>query len=240
MKPAREILAGFETLPLVGIETILAGRRPLILAPHPDDESLGCGGLIAAACAAGIAPIIAMLTDGAASHPDSRSYPPELLAALREAEACAAVAILGLPEENLVFLREPDTRLAPHGAIVERLIGIIDGFGCKIVIAPWAGDPHCDHEAAAAIAEAISVRTGLAVLSYPVWGWLRDGGALLAESRATGWRLDISRHLAAKTRAIAAHASQYGDVIKDSPSGFKLPKDLLAIFARPFEVFLSE
>jgi LmbE family N-acetylglucosaminyl deacetylase len=240
MKTAGEILAGFETLPLANIATILAGRRPLILAPHPDDESLGCGGLIAAACAGGLAPVIAMLTDGAASHPGSRSFPPARLAALRESEARDAVAHLGLPEENLVFLREPDTKLAPHGPIIERLMDIVAEQHCQLIIAPWSGDPHCDHEAGAAIAEALAIRTGLPRLSYPVWGWLRDHGALLAESRPTGWRLDISQYLARKSQAIAAHASQYGDVIMDCPNGFKLPQNLLAIFARPFEVFLSE
>jgi hypothetical protein len=54
-----------------------------------------------------------------------------------------------------------------------------------------------------------------------------------------GHRLDISGFMAAKQAAIAAHESQYSGLIKDSPGGFRLPAELLAIAAQPFEVFLS-
>jgi LmbE family N-acetylglucosaminyl deacetylase len=230
MTPAEQ----FAALPEAGLSALLGGRPALILAPHPDDESLGCGGLIAAACAAGLPPAVVILTDGAASHPDSTSHPPASLAALREAEAREALSILGLPRENLLFLREPDTKLAAHGALINRLASIAAEQKSGIVIGPWAADPHCDHEAAAAIAEAVAIRAGLRLLSYPVWGWLRE-----AAPPATGWRLNISAQLDVKRRAIAAHASQYGKVILDSPGGFSLPQNLLAIAARNYEVFLA-
>jgi LmbE family N-acetylglucosaminyl deacetylase len=108
-----------------------------------------------------------------------------------------------------------------------------------MVIGPWAGDPHCDHEAAAAIAEAVAARDGMGRLSYPVWGWLRDGDTLLADASTVGWRLDISRWRNLKAKAIAAHESQYGALITDSPDGFELPKSLLDVFAQPYEVFLA-
>jgi LmbE family N-acetylglucosaminyl deacetylase len=230
MSPAER----FAALPEAGLATVLGARRALILAPHPDDESLGCGGLIAAACAAGLAPAVVILTDGAASHPHSISHPPASLAALREVEAREALSILGLPEEKIFFLRELDTKLAAHDAIIDRLVEIARQQDCGIVIGPWDGDPHCDHEAAAVIARATAIRGGLTLLSYPVWGWLRDS-ELAAQ---TGWRLDISAQLDLKRRAIAAHASQYGRVITDSPGGFSLPANLLAVAARPYEVFL--
>ncbi len=239
MRLVRDILAAFRALPLAGIESLLGSCRPLILAPHPDDESLGCGGLIAAACAAGMPPAVAILTDGAASHPGSRSYPPERLAALRETEARAALSVLGLPAGKLFFLREPDTKLAGRGAVIDRLCDIARLADCRMVIGPWARDPHCDHEAAAAIAEAVAARGGMGRLSYPVWGWLRDGDTLLADASTVGWRLDISRWRNLKAKAIAAHESQYGALITDSPDGFELPKDLLDVFAQPYEVFLA-
>jgi LmbE family N-acetylglucosaminyl deacetylase len=230
MSPAQN----FAALPETSLAALLDGRRALILAPHPDDESLGCGGLIAAACAAGMPPTVVILTDGAASHPDSTSHPPARLAALREAEAREALAILGLPRENMFFLGEPDTKLTGHTALIDRLSSIAAEQKCGIVIGPWAADPHCDHEAAAVIAEAVAIRGGLRRLSYPVWGWLRE-----AAPPAAGWRLNISAQLDVKRRAIAAHASQYGRVILDSPGGFSLPQNLLAIAARPYEVFLA-
>ncbi len=242
MRPVAEILAGFEALPAAGIDDVLQGQRALILAPHPDDESLGCGGLIAAACAAGLPPVVAILTDGAASHPGSQEFPPARLRAVREAEADLAVSRLGLPPAHLICLRYPDTGLPEAGAGFEaaciNLALIAAENGCGVLLAPWHGDPHCDHQAAARIAAAVARRSRLRLLSYPVWGWLRDGADLVGETRG-GWRLDISAHLAVKQAAIAAHETQYGELIKDSPNGFRLPAELLAVFARPFEVFIA-
>jgi LmbE family N-acetylglucosaminyl deacetylase len=243
MRAISEILAAFEALPVTDIGALLRGRRPLILAPHPDDESLGCGGLIAAACAAGIAPIVVILTNGAASHPGSKTWPPGKLAALRELEASQAVQYLGLPDQNLFFFRQPDAALAAEGDLFDMLVaraGMLgEQNGCSLVIGPWAGDSHCDHEAAARIAAAVAERNGWTLLSYPVWGWLRDQNSVVDEDRQHGWRLNIAAHLHHKNQAIAAHVSQYGELITDSPDAFRLPETLLEIFSRPFEVFLA-
>ncbi len=222
---------------------LLAGRRALILAPHPDDESLGCGGLIAAACENGLAPVVVILTDGAASHPGSQQYPPAALRMLREREAGQAARHLGLPPQNLYFLRAPDTELPAAGAefdkYVQRLAEIGQAHRCGIVLGPWLGDPHCDHAAAARMAAALAARAGWALLSYPVWGWLRPADDLFDEPRAQGWRLGIAAQRARKAQAIAAHRSQYGGLIQDSPEGFILPAALLRVFARDFEVYIA-
>ena len=85
----------------------------MVLAPHPDDESLGCGGMIAAACEAGTPPVVVFITDGAASHPGSRRFDATARRDIREQEARRAAAVLGLAEDRLVFLRLPDGA-APH------------------------------------------------------------------------------------------------------------------------------
>jgi LmbE family N-acetylglucosaminyl deacetylase len=231
-------LAAFEALPLRDL-TALEGRTPLILAPHPDDESLGCGGLIAACCRAGILPQVAFLTDGAASHPGSAAYPPARLATTREAEARTALGILGLPPEYIVFLRFPDTGMPRGGDAYEAAVAALAAHctGRSIVLGPWGEDPHCDHEAGAVFARAVAQAADVALWTYPVWGWLRPPGTKLVGQRIEGFRLDIAAFLPAKRRAIAAHATQLGKVIQDSPQGFRLPPALLAIFARPYEVF---
>jgi LmbE family N-acetylglucosaminyl deacetylase len=243
MRTVSQILAGFMALPQTNVETVLGGQRALILAPHADDESLGCGGLIAAASAVGIAPVVVILTDGTASHPGSLAFPPERLRTIREAEAVKATGLLGLPSTNLHFMRHRDTQLSASGpefvAITATLLEIARTQYCGSVIAPWAGDPHCDHEAAACIAEAVAGRAHLRLLSYPVWGWLRDHSDILDEPRHNGWRLNISAQREVKKQAIAAHESQYGDLIADATDGFRLPDNLLAVFDRPFEVFIA-
>ena len=242
MRPARDVLAGFEALPETTADDAV-GPRPLILAPHPDDESLGCGGLIAAACAAGRPPLVVILTDGAASHPGSLDYPPPRLARLRQAEALDATARLGLPAERLMFLNFPDAALPGDGAAfaaaAARLAALAREQRCGVVIGPWRHDPHCDHEAGALLAQAVAEQAGLPLRSYPVWGWLLPPDTMLPEIRRGGWRLDIAAQLPRKRQAIAAHASQYGALITDSPDGFRLPAALLAVFDRPHEVFIA-
>jgi LmbE family N-acetylglucosaminyl deacetylase len=241
---ASEARHRFETLKLVGLDRLLGDDRVLVIAPHPDDESLGCGGLIAECCAQGRWPVVVVVTDGSGSHPHSRKFPPARLRAVREAETRAAMAILGLPPERLHFLGLADTA-APHEGpgfdkAVADLVAIAAANQCRVVAAPWIHDPHCDHVAAQKMARRVCAVAGLRLLSYPVWGWTMAEDTILPGSPIAGWRLDIAPYLVTKCRAIAAHASQYGGLITDDPSGFRLPPDLLRMFERPFEVFLSD
>ena len=241
-RPAAEILARLVELPLVTLDAIAPGTS-LILAPHPDDETLGCGGLIAACCAAGRQPIIVCATDGAASHPGSIKYPPAKLQKLREDEMRAACAILGVPADRVHFLNLPDAHAPTRGpafdAAAAAIAALANTYGVETIFATWPYDPHCDHEAAAAIARAAVQLSGARLVFYPVWGWLLPPEHALPADTARGHRLNIAAHLPLKRRAIAAHASQYGDLITDSPTGFRLPQALLAVFDRPFEVFLD-
>jgi LmbE family N-acetylglucosaminyl deacetylase len=236
-----EFLVGARALKLGRLRDITGGRA-LVLAPHPDDESLGCGGLIAAACAAGEPPIVAVLTDGAGSHPKSRAYPPERLRATREAETLAAVACLGLDADRVVFLRTADTRAPAEGPafaeVVSRVAGLVRAHCCRSILASWAEDPHCDHLAAHRIAAAAAAAAGVAHWAYPVWGLtLPDAAVLPGEPH--GLRLDVSRHLPAKRRAIQCHASQYAGLIDDDPSGFQMQPGFMALFDSPTEIYLE-
>lgn len=239
---ADEAHRAMRALPVASLDTILGGRSPLVLAPHPDDESLGCGGMIAAAVQAGLVPFVAVLTDGTGSHPRSRAYPPERLRAVREQETREAVAALGLPRERLAFLRERDTAAptdgAPFEAAVAALGEICARSACKALLAPWKHDPHCDHEAAHLIAKAAAARLGLLHLSYPVWGWTHREDLEIGGPLPRGWRLDISAHLAAKRVAVAAHRSQHGQVVPDDPDGFALPPEFLSLFEGRYETYL--
>jgi LmbE family N-acetylglucosaminyl deacetylase len=241
-RPAGGILRRLRALPIRPLADIAPGTA-LILAPHPDDETLGCGGLIAALCAAGRPPLVVCVTDGAASHPGSPTYPPAQLAALRAAELRTACAILGLPANRIHLLGLPDTQAPRHGAALEgaarTIASLAKSHAATTIFATWPHDPHGDHQAVAAIAARAAQLSATTLTYYPVWGWLLPPDHPVTAPTPTGARLDITPHLPAKQRAIAAHASQSTDLIPDSPHGFRLPPTLLAVFSQPFETFLD-
>jgi LmbE family N-acetylglucosaminyl deacetylase len=75
--------------------------------------------------------------------------------------------------------------------------------------------------------------------AYPVWGWTLPAETPIPATPALGFRLNVSAFLSAKRAAIQAHRSQYGDLITDDPTGFRLPPDLLSVFDTGFETFIS-
>jgi LmbE family N-acetylglucosaminyl deacetylase len=244
MIPARDFHQAWRALPEACPRDVVGDGTAVILAPHPDDESLGCGGLIATCIACGRPPLVVVLTDGAASHPHSLAYPPERLRAVRQQEVRDAVARLGLPAERVVMLGEPDTA-APHDgprfdAVVARLVRLIEReASCSSILAPWRHDPHCDHEAASLAAASAAAITGVRHVAYPVWGWMLAPDAPVDAPVSPGWRLDIGGFLPAKRHAIRAHRTQYGGLITDDPDGFQLPEALLSVFDSRYEVFLT-
>ncbi len=238
---AGDLHRAWQELPLGSLSDVAGTGASLILAPHPDDESLGCGGLIAACCQAGRPPVVAVLTDGAGSHPGSRAWPPDRLREERAREVRSAVGLLGLPADRLVLLSQPDGH-APHPGdrpfmpLVERLRGIAHAFGCDRILATWQHDPHCDHLAAWQIAAEAARRSHLLLRAYPVWGWMLDGHVPAVP--VGGCRLDISAVRTLKLKAIQAHQSQHGGLVRDDPTGFALPASLLAVLGSRFETFL--
>src|SRR5262249_31572782 len=137
---AKNIFARLEQLPLRDMEALQL-RGLVVVAPHPDDESLGCGGLIAAARAHAIPVSIIVLSDGAASHPNSRAFPTERLRALREEEIKAAAAELGVADEHVLCLRLPDGSVPKTGAgatrAVATIVDTVKRIGANLVTVTW-------------------------------------------------------------------------------------------------------
>lgn len=241
--PAPQVLAALRRLPVRDLDEIVPGTA-LILAPHPDDESLGCGGLIAQACQRDQPPVVAIVTDGTGSHPGSRSHPPDRLREVREAETRAAVRHLGLEPDRLRFLRLRDTAVPMSGPALDAaamtVSRLVRETGCDTILATWRHDPHGDHLAVSRIAERAASSAGVRLLSYPVWGWTLGEDVALPDLVRPGARLEIAAQLECKRLAIAAHASQHGGLITDDPNGFRLPRGLLAVFEQPYEVYLEE
>jgi LmbE family N-acetylglucosaminyl deacetylase len=180
----------------------------LVLARHADDESLGCGGLIAMASSRGRPPIIVCVTDGTGSHRSSPTYPAARLRQVREAELRAAAAILGVASERVRFLGLPDAGAPLKGPEFEdaaqRVARLVRVHAIETLFATWSHDPHCDHEATARLGEAVAATTGARLLFYPVWSWLLPAGQGLPLTTIAGVRLDIRSVLARKRAAMRA------------------------------------
>jgi len=237
---AVDVRNAWANLPLSDTKTIFGNGRTLVLAPHPDDESIGCGGLIAELCRVGRPPRVAVLTDGTGSH-GANAVPPSVLRRIREQEARDALRVLGFVAPNVpVFMRLRDTAAPYRGALFEvavaRLLALC--ADCDTICAPWSEDPHSDHLAAHLMAAAVAKQVAIRHLSYPVWGWTLPDETQLPDRPVQGWRLDISASLAEKQSAVQAHRSQHGMVVTDDPNGFMLPSALLETTRRPFEVYL--
>ena len=235
-------LSAPECVPLRDAAEVRALGRVVVLAPHADDESLGCGGLIALAAAAGQRPHVVLVTDGTRSHPNSPSYPAPRLRALREAELARACARLGATH---AALRHPDCGLPAPGtdAFARGADGLATAIGdADTLLVPWRRDPHCDHERTWQLARAARARRDRPVrwIEYPVWAWTKVGQPEAPRAgEGLAWRLDIAAVLPAKRRAVAAHRSQTTRMIADDPDGFCLAPDMLALFDRPYELFLE-
>lgn len=208
----------------------LSSRRVLVVAPHPDDETLGCGGLIARLIARGSIVHTVFLTDGGASHRGSRSWPRPRLAALRECEAIEALAALGAGDSPRTFLRLPDAAMPAEGSEAwasarDAIADIVLALQPDLAVLPWRRDPHCDHRDGWRLAQA-GLRAGRVdppILEYAIW--LDELGAdddfpTVGEVKEV--RVDIAAASEAKRSALAAHRSQTTDLIDDDPHAFRL------------------
>lgn len=241
---AGEILEMAAAFPYSTLEQRLGGGGIVVIAPHPDDESLACGGLIAEARAQGRSVKVVIVSDGSGSHPASKTYPKTRLRDLRELEARQAITELGLdPYHDIVFLRLPDRLVPSRGADADRavakIIAIVGDLDAQALFVSWRHDPHCDHQASYRLARAVQ-RGVLSVklFEYTVWGSALPPGTLL-EATCHGFRIPISRWREKKQRAIAAHRSQTTNLIADDPLGFCLTASDLSRFDLPYESFFE-
>jgi LmbE family N-acetylglucosaminyl deacetylase len=223
----------------------LTGGRPfVVLSPHPDDETLGTGGLIAAARTASQEVDVIVVTDGSGSHPRSKQYPSKRLVDLRCSEVHRAGLALGLKPDRMVFLGLPDTMAPISGpqfdAAVEETLNVIRRSEAGALFVTWERDPHCDHEASAELARVVRrMSPGLKLWAYPIWGWHIEASAEIRQPPLMASRIDISPYRDRKLEAIAAHASQMTDLISDDPEGFRFDKNSLAPFLGQYEYFIE-
>lgn len=169
----------------------------LVVAPHPDDEAIGCGGMIAHHVQLGDRVQVTFLTSGELC---SKHRPADEVRALREKEAQAAAAVLGTAE--CAFLRRPDWGLDDDlEATGAALSAVVQRFAPERIYAPHAHEWHPDHRAAHTAACRAAAAQGLppeCVLGYEVWTPLREYTVVE----------DVSEHIGRKLEAIRCYESQ--------------------------------
>ncbi len=214
-----------------------ARRRLVVAGAHPDDETLGSGGLIRAAALAGWHVEVVTATAGEGSHPHSPTHPPARLAEVRRDELRDAICVLA-PDAAVSCLELPDGEVADHVPdLVATLVRTIGTGGDDVVLcAPWRADGHPDHEAVGRAAAIAAARTDALLLEYPIWLWHWAGAGDLPWEHATRLVLDGAAR-EAKRAAIAAHASQVRPLSSAPGDEVLLDAALLAHFDRD-EVFL--
>ncbi|MBW4511624.1 MAG: PIG-L family deacetylase [Scytonematopsis contorta HA4267-MV1] len=220
-------------------------RNPaLIVAPHPDDETLGCGGAISLLCGLNYDVRVLVISDGTLSHPRSKKYPADKLRVLRESETLSAVSLLGVENNAVTFLRLPDGSVtADDTSAVASCKSYLTEIAPKIIFLPWRYDPHPDHRASWKLIQ--NALGGLYLsprqLEYPIWDWDSAQRKSLPESlNIAAWQLDVSTTIELKQQAIRVYRSQTTNLIDDDPEGFRLTPEMLANFAHPWEIYLEE
>jgi LmbE family N-acetylglucosaminyl deacetylase/SAM-dependent methyltransferase len=180
-------------------------KRLIVVAAHPDDETLMAGGLIAHAAGRGLPVLVLVASSGEASHPHSPTWTGAALAAEREREVAEAVERLA-PGARLILLRLPDGGLSQHEADVMAAL-LPEVAAGDTVVSTWSGDRHPDHSAVARVAAEAAARRGANHLEAPIWLW--HWGEPGVTRLPAGARFDLDRSaLAAKREAIALHATQ--------------------------------
>jgi LmbE family N-acetylglucosaminyl deacetylase len=143
----------------------------VLVAPHPDDETLGFGATASTLRSRGIDVQVVSVTDGGGAFPELSRREREWLASDRRIELHRAIEILGLGAP--IHLGLPDGDLGDRepelaAQLAELLEAGPKGTWCA---ATWRGDGHPDHESVGRAAAAAAERTGAALLEYPIWMW---------------------------------------------------------------------
>lgn len=208
-----------------------APTRLLVVAPHPDDEVIGAWGLMRAAKLAGATVRVVVASDGAASHPASRAWPPQRRVRQRRRETLWALRTIGVTAAYVRFLELPDGRLdACCEALRLAFMRELNRPDAPdLVVGPTIDDDHPDHRAVALALTAVAPRR-MRRLDYGVWA------AHATPARTACWTAPITAPWAAKRFALRLHRSQAG-LIADDPGGFVFTPAQEAAFTRPLETF---
>ena len=193
------------------------GRSAMVFAPHPDDETLGCGGTILKKTGAGAEVWIVFVTNGERSH--RHLMPENRLGMIRAGEGRAAAAALGVPSENVIFLGLPNGRLANYREKATKgITRLLARHRPQQLFVPYRRDQNTDHcfTRSAVYAAANEASATASVYEYPIWFWTHWPWACLPRCCRREIPGRACRGLLATARLLGQFrsATYIGDVLK--------------------------
>lgn len=206
-------------------------KRVLVLAPHPDDETFGCGGTLRMLSESGVLVDVAFLTRGELGQEAGGSATLEVqqeTAERRTREARSACQVLGVRE--VLFLDGADSRLAEQPQLAASIANLLQRGGYQRVFCPWQHDTHEDHRATfrllcAAVGQQVSA---MQFWLYEVWKPL-----------PANTFVPIDRTLESKQRAIDQYESQLAQLnYRDGFLGLASYRSLFCPSSKYAEAFL--
>jgi LmbE family N-acetylglucosaminyl deacetylase len=231
----------------VGQAFFLSSGRNLVISPHPDDEVLGCGGMLAGCSANGKETDILFLTVGEASHGGCCTTLARGIGTQRRRLAEAANEILGVPQGRLHFLGGRDGYLPKRGqpgfsALAEKIAACLEKSAPNAVFCPHPFEGWSDHIAAEELTRAalnmMAPGPMPRLYHYCVWFWYNMP---LARAWRIDWRkarlLDIAEQVPLKRQAMRV----YLDALAPCGNSWigKLPPEFLRAFDWDKELFFE-
>ena len=221
-------------------ELLPAGARAVIVAPHPDDEVLGCGGLMQMLGQQEIPMLLISVTAGTASNMGSHYWTPQRLSIARPLESGQALRRLGLEQSQYKWLHAgyPDTQVSLfEEELSQFLLGYLQPN--DVVFTTWRNDGNDDHDAVGRASARACSLVGAQLYELPIWAWhwpARES-AVMPWQRARKVRLDTWT-VARKLHAAHAYASQ---LVGDPQIGLPpmLAQILLERMREPYEILFT-
>ncbi|MBF2006525.1 MAG: PIG-L family deacetylase [Chlorogloeopsis fritschii C42_A2020_084] len=212
-------------------------KPAMVFAPHQDDETFGCGGMIALKRELGVPVKVVFLTDG---HKSYFQIKPEDIVQVRKQEATSALNILGVESpEDIYFIDQPDGELRHISSeqqldTINQLVKLLKSFQPAEVYVPHQKDKHPDHEATYDLVQAALKESGIQaqVFQYPIWLFWKMPPLFRVNLQPLGqsYKLSIKSVFNKKQQAIQVYGSQR----------HTLPFSFMRRFFLPSEIFFQQ
>ena len=188
---------------------IYKGKRVLIIAPHPDDETLGVGGTIAKYSAMGAEVFVLIVSGHLPPLYSLEDYDKTIV------EARSAFELLGVSQSD--FLEIPATMIdeLPHREVNDRISNIVNKFSPHIVFCPYP-DRHIDHrlvfDSTMVATRPVGVGRQIEIVAtYETLSETHWNAAHIEPNFTPNWVVDISEHIKNKLDALRCYKSQISD-----------------------------